>query len=240
MIRQAHASLDVSSRRKKAEKIARLLQLDSFPSPTRILEVGCGSGVISNYFALYPNVKCDVYAVDVIDQRVERGNYNFQLVANSILPFENESFDVVISNHVIEHVGGRVEQLGHLSEIRRVMRSSARAYLAFPNRWMVKEPHYQLFFLSWLPVSLRSPYLRISGRGCHYDCQPLSSNELFNLAASAGLCPVSLVLSALEDVVKNEGGENLVAKMLLSLPTFFLRRIQVFSPTLIYLLHKDL
>ena len=182
MTRQAHASLDVSSRRKKAEKIARLLELDTYSEPLRLLEIGCGSGVIAHFFAMHPNIRCQVSAVDVLDQRVEIDGYQFQLVQGSQLPFDDASFDVVISNHVIEHVGDDSEQLTHLSEIRRVMKQEGSAYLAVPNRWMLTEPHYQLPFLSWLPANLRSHYLRISGKGLHYDCRPLSARAFEKLA----------------------------------------------------------
>lgn len=239
MIRQAHASLDVSSRRKKAEKIAHLLQLDKFPQPIRLLEIGCGSGLIAHYFAVHPSLKCHVSAVDVLDQRVEKDNYHFEVVQGSQLPFDDASFDVVISNHVIEHVGDSTQQLTHLSEIRRVMKPLGSGYLAAPNRWMLTEPHYQLPFLSWLPTNLRSPYLRISGRGAHYDCQPLSARAFEKLARAAGLFATSLVLPALSEVLSKEVHSPLLSSAVSLVPKTFLERCVVFSPTLIYLLRKD-
>ena len=93
---------DVSSRRRKAEKIARLLQLDRFSEPIRLLEIGCGSGVIAHFFAIHPAIECQVSAVDVLDQRVETDGYQFQLVQDSQLPFDDGSFDVVIINPAIK------------------------------------------------------------------------------------------------------------------------------------------
>ena len=55
------------------------------------------------------------------------------------LPFDDARFDVVISNHVIEHVGDEAAQHAHLREIRRVMKADGSAYLAVPNRWMLTE-----------------------------------------------------------------------------------------------------
>ena len=221
MTRQAHASLDVSSRRKKAEKIARLLQLDKYSEPLRLLEIGCGSGVIAHFFAMHPNIRCQVSAVDVLDQRVEIDGYQFQLVQGSQLPFDDGSFDVVISNHVIEHVGDDSEQLTHLSEIRRVMKQEGSAYLAVPNRWMLTEPHYQLPFLSWLPANLRSHYLRISGKGLHYDCRPLSARAFEKLAFAAGVSATSLVLPALSDVLNNEIRSPMLSRAISLVPKAF-------------------
>lgn len=239
MTRQAHASLDVSSRRKKAEKIARLLKLDTYSEPLRLLEIGCGSGVIAHFFAMHPNIRCQVSAVDVLDQRVEIDGYQFQLVQGSQLPFDDGSFDVVISNHVIEHVGDDSEQLTHLSEIRRVMKQEGSAYLAVPNRWMLTEPHYQLPFLSWLPANLRSYYLRISGKGLHYDCWPLSARAFEKLAFVAGVSATSLVLSALSDVLNNEIRSPMLSRAISLVPKALMDRCATLSPTLIYLLHKD-
>ena len=89
------------------------------------------------------------------------------------MPFANASFDLVITNHVIEHVGEVNEQLQHLKEIARVLSSTGQCYLAVPNRWMLTEPHYRLKFLSWWPKKCRSSYLKLMGKGEFYDCEPL-------------------------------------------------------------------
>jgi len=161
------------------------------------------------------------------------------LVGDSILPFDDCSFDVVISNHVIEHVGDHSEQLKHLSEIRRVMKQSGSAYLAVPNRWMLTEPHYQLPFLSWLPTKWRSFYLRISGKGLHYDCQPLSARAFEELAFAAGVSSTIFVVPALYDVLKNELHSAVLTKAISLVPKALLDRCATMSPTLIYLLNKD-
>ena len=74
--RQGHASLDADAKRRKC----RLLKLDKYSEPLRLLEIGCGSGVIAHFFAMHPNIRCHVSAVDVLDQRVEIDCYQFQLV----------------------------------------------------------------------------------------------------------------------------------------------------------------
>jgi ubiquinone/menaquinone biosynthesis C-methylase UbiE len=70
-----------------------------------------------------------VEVVDVCDIRLERGGYRFSLAADTKLPFEDASFDVVLSNHVIEHVR---DDAAHISEIRRVLRDGGVGYLAVP------------------------------------------------------------------------------------------------------------
>lgn len=184
--RQPHAVLDLPSRRWKGEKIERLLDLASRPGPFRMLEIGTGSGGIAHYFGTQPGGRYQVTAVDVVDQRLVRDGYDFHVVHDTELPFPNASFDVVLTNHVIEHVGDRKAQLGHLREVRRVLTRTGVGYLAVPNRWMLVEPHFKLPLLSWLPAPIADAYVRTSGRGTHYDCRPLSCRALEGVLAAAG------------------------------------------------------
>lgn len=117
-------------RRQKAEMIEAVLA-DALKGPVRgfrILDIGCGNGRISSYFAR----KNEQYGVDISDRRAaDSGGFTFKLVCSEELPFEDGFFDIVLSHHVIEHVGN---QDLHLEEIRRVLRPGGLAYLATPNK----------------------------------------------------------------------------------------------------------
>ena len=68
------------------------------------------------------------------------------------LPFRDQSFDVVFSNSVIEHVGDAPAQRQFASEIARV----GRAYwVQTPNRWFPVEQHLLTPFVHWLPKPLQ-------------------------------------------------------------------------------------
>jgi phosphatidyl-myo-inositol dimannoside synthase len=184
--RKGHAVLDLPSRDLKAAKIARLLGFRPGGAHLRLLEIGCGSGGISRYFGTEGPMGWDVVAVDVEDVRQAHGGYAFRLVAGTALPFQDAEFDVVLSNHVIEHVGDPAAQLAHLHELRRVLKRDGVAYLAVPNRWMLVEPHYRLALLSWLPQRLADAYVRLARRGTHYDCRPLAAPALERMLRAAG------------------------------------------------------
>ena len=231
--RHPHAVLDLPSRRLKGLKIERLLELQARARPLRVLEVGTGSGGIAHYFATHTTLQCEVTAVDVVDQRMEPQGYRFVQVSGTTLPFADASFDVVLSNHVIEHVGARDAQLAHLNELRRVLSPDGVGYLAVPNRWMVVEPHYGLAFLSWLPTPLRSPYLRLRGRGTHYDCEPLSLPALDALLAAAGLHAQHLEVEALRATLAIEGVHSFTAQLAHALPDRLLGGLRSAIPTLI-------
>lgn len=184
--RRGHAVLDLPSRGSKAMKIARLLGFEPGGPRRRLLEVGCGSGGISHWFGAAGPMGWDVEAVDVEDVRLVRDGYAFRTVAGTALPFADAGFDVVLSNHVIEHVGDHAAQRAHLRELRRVLRDDGAGYIAVPNRWMLVEPHFRLPFLSWLPMPLSHAYVRLAGKGTHYDCLPLTCGRLEAMLEESG------------------------------------------------------
>jgi ubiquinone/menaquinone biosynthesis C-methylase UbiE len=232
--RQPHVALDLTSRNWKAEKIARLLDLQSRPQPIRLLEIGTGSGGIAHWFATHPSLRCDVTAVDVVDNRQVREGYAYRQVQGVELPFDDSSFDVVISNHVIEHVGDADAQHRHLVEVRRVMKSDGVGYLAVPNRWMLTEPHYQLKFLSWLPHAWRTPYLRLMRKGSFYDCEPLQMKQLERMLATAGFCYRNLCIEAWRATFEIERPDSRAARVLRAMPDALLSPLRRLIPTLIY------
>ena len=64
------------------------------------------------------------------------------------------ALDVVFSNAVIEHVGGREEQRRFVAEALRVGR---RAFVTTPNRWFPIEVHTRLPLVHWLPEAFAHP-----------------------------------------------------------------------------------
>lgn len=235
--RQGHATLDLATRVAKGRKIERLLH----PAPPvggRLLEVGTGAGGIAHYFATVSAYAFDVDAVDVDDRRQVCDGYRFTSVDSTALPFDEDTFDVVVSNHVIEHVGDRKAQLHHLREIARVLTPSGVAYLAVPNRWMLVEPHFRVPFLSWWPVALRSHWLRLWGRGRVYDCEPLELHELRDLVAQSGLRHDVVSVQAFRAWMDIESPRGWLARGIARIPDHWLERLRAAIPTHVCLLRK--
>lgn len=237
--RQPHAVLDIPSRQWKAIKIERLLRLDEQPGRLKMLEVGTGSGGIANYFGTHPSGRFEVDAVDVVDNRLVSAGFRYQTIAATALPFGGAAFDVVISNHVIEHVGEQEAQLAHLAELHRVLRADGIGYLAVPNRWMLVEPHYRLAFLSWLPVSWRTPYLRLSGRGSDYDCRPFAPAELESMLRDSGFEFAQQHGHALLLTYEIENPNALAHRIFRRVPDAAFHMLRSLFPTLIYRIRKS-
>jgi len=235
--RRGHAVLDLPSRDLKAMKIAHLLGLDPGGPRKRLLEIGCGSGGISRWFGESGPMHWDVEAVDVEDVRLSRDGYRFRTVTGTTLPFDDASFDVVLTNHVIEHVGDERAQRAHLHEVRRVLRDDGVAYLAVPNRWMLVEPHFRLPFLSWMPMPMSHAYVRLAGRGTHYDCRPLTCTRIERMLADNGFAWTQRTSDALRLTFELERpGSPLYRHVLRRVPDGLYAAARRTFPTLIYTL----
>lgn len=118
--------LDRSKKARQIEAVAR----DFLGRPVEgmvTLDIGCGNGGISARLAR----DNEHYGVDVADLRKEVEGFEFRQVSDERLPFPDAMFDLVVSNHVIEHVS---DQELHLAEIRRVLKPGGCVYLATPNK----------------------------------------------------------------------------------------------------------
>jgi 2-polyprenyl-3-methyl-5-hydroxy-6-metoxy-1,4-benzoquinol methylase len=216
--------------RKKYQKSAKIVSiLSEFKdmSQSKILDIGCGNGMITSNIG---NFSKEIIGIDVKDRRIVKKGYKFKLIKDEMLPFENNSFDVVISNQVIEHVNN---QDRHVEEIYRVLRNGGICYLATPNKHWPIEPHYYLPFLGILPNKLANIYLRIFINK-DYDVKLLS---YYNLTKK--LSKYFTVDNFTFKVIKNPKKYNLEKKYNF-IPKFFFNfyLIKLFVPSFILVLRK--
>jgi len=80
----------------------------------------------------------------------------------------DEKFDLIISLTTVEHMPDARKSMEH---IVRLLKPGGIIYLTAPNKLWPIECHYQLPFLSYLPLPLANLYMQITGKGRSYqDC----------------------------------------------------------------------
>jgi len=68
------------------------------------------------------------------------------------IPFEDNTFDLVFSNAVIEHVGSRQNQTAFIKECVRI--SKKYVFITTPNKYYPIELHTALPLIHWLPPNV--------------------------------------------------------------------------------------
>ena len=91
------------------------------------------------------------------------------------LPFADGVFDVVHSNAVIEHVGGRERQEAFVREAVRVGR---RVFVTTPNRWFPIEVHTRLPLVHWLPEGPAGRAYDLAGKSWARENRLLGPSDL--------------------------------------------------------------
>jgi len=105
--------------------------------------------------------------IDIDESAVKTGhsrkkpNSEFILGDTACLPFKNDTYDIIICNHVYEHVP---DANVLMDEISRILKPGGFCYFGAGNRFCIVEPHYRLPFLSWLPKPVANFYLYIMNR----------------------------------------------------------------------------
>jgi hypothetical protein len=133
------------SRERKAHRIRAVL---ASRRPDSVLLVGAGQAWQELHIIVERAAAEGASRVIALDLHAERGYLPWPYVRGSglDLPFGAGSFDIVLSNAVIEHVGGESEQRRLVGEQGRVGRDWI---VTTPNRWFPIEPHTATLFRHW-------------------------------------------------------------------------------------------
>lgn len=163
--------LDEGKRRQKARKIIAVLEHYLGREDLRgmtVVDVGSSGGFIADELARAGGrtIGVDIDAPGLAAARARFGaEVAFVCADGEALPLRDDSVDVLVLNHIYEHV---VDADAVVAELHRVLAPDGVLYLGLGNRLGVMEPHYRLPFLSYLTAGLADRYVRLSGRADHY------------------------------------------------------------------------
>jgi Methyltransferase domain len=183
----------------RARMYTRFIHNTAIQPNDTLLDVGVTSDQTyqaSNYVEAWYPYKNKITAVGLDDAAFLERRYPGLIYVRADgrdLPFESDSFDVVHSSAVLEHVGSFADQQRFMCELARVARRAV--FVTTPNRWFPVEFHTLLPLVHWLP----KPEFRRILTGTRYHFYSLERNlnlldrrELSRLCAQLRLCTVSV------------------------------------------------
>jgi ubiquinone/menaquinone biosynthesis C-methylase UbiE len=113
--------------------------IEEIPFDAHFLDVGCGAGYAMA--RAFNDKKCKVFGIDPDPGAHGVGRFIKDLVSVSNiqkgyaenLPYINQSFDVVFSSHVLEHVENEIISL---QEMKRVLKNDGKLIIGIPTATM--------------------------------------------------------------------------------------------------------
>lgn len=202
------------------------------------LDVGCSGGYfiegMTPYFNTVLGFDIDIHALTSANKTDKSENLVYVAADSMNMPLMDNSVDLVICNHVYEHVPDAEELF---SEIFRVLRKDGLCYFGAVSRLSVIEPHYFLPFLSWFPKKLSHLYMRLAKKGDYYYEKPRTYWGLKKLINNFQVDDYTLEIVANPD--KYHARDLFPEKGVLSkIPMFVWKIFYYFLPGYIFILKK--
>jgi SAM-dependent methyltransferase len=153
-------------------------RIDGLAAGARVLDIGCLGWKLKKHRPDLAHAGCDMTTVSTVPDGVD---YRICDVDKERLPWDDDSFDLVVASHVLEHLRTPIEAFG---EVVRVCKPGGAIYVETPSeRSLVPTPFNRSmhgFFSHWddpthlRPWSPRALYRLILG----YGCQPLACDYI--------------------------------------------------------------
>jgi ubiquinone/menaquinone biosynthesis C-methylase UbiE len=142
-------SFAVQLRRKRFAFFQSLLS--RLARPIRILDIG-GTASYWQMMELKDDDQVFITLLNLREENVKLPNMSSMVGDAREIESADNSYDIVFSNSVIEHVGIFQDQLQMAKEVQRV---GKRYFVQTPNKYFPLEPHFLFPFFQFLPTGIR-------------------------------------------------------------------------------------
>ena len=161
----------------------------------RILDLGSGRG----YFLVEAATRgFQIEGLELFSEYIEKTHVRAKKAGVSVtvtkgrgeeLPFAAAQFDFINMAELIEHVADPKKVL---QEVFRVLSPGGMAYMSVPSRFGMKDPHFHLYGVNWMPRAWSDAFIGFFGAHKSYDtnagAQRLSEMHYYTYRAIASRC----------------------------------------------------
>jgi ubiquinone/menaquinone biosynthesis C-methylase UbiE len=168
-----HESVRPILRHFRKGRMRLFAQLFEINSNTTVLDLGGGD---FNWTLLEARPRLTILNIHEQANQVKWADYVVGDGCN--MAFPDRSFDIVFSNSVIEHVGGKERQREFA---REVMRCGSAFFVQTPNKWFPFDLHTLLPFAHWLPQRIFRKLIRVSPRFLFFKPDPGDLEDFANM-----------------------------------------------------------
>jgi 2-polyprenyl-3-methyl-5-hydroxy-6-metoxy-1,4-benzoquinol methylase len=173
-----------------------LKKFNKMQKPVSVLDVGGKINFWENR-GIAGNTNFEITLINIEKEKSQYSNIKTLIGdATDLSQFDDESFDIVHSNSVIEHLYNFENQKKMASEIMRV---GQKHIVQTPNKYFFIEPHYLLPFLQFIPNKLKFLVLtktklsRLKKWDKKFASQYIEEIRLLNLKEMKELFPSSKI-----------------------------------------------
>ncbi|SFO93701.1 class I SAM-dependent methyltransferase [Hydrogenimonas thermophila] len=145
----------------------------------KVLDIGCGDGVLSYFFAkegaIVFGIDYSDIAIEFAKEKTKSFHIDFRQGSAYELPFEDNSFDIVISSDVIEHLEDVPK---YLSEINRVVKNNGIVVISTPIKY-TEYPLDKEHIIEWFQDEYKKVIEQKFKNTKYYYSHPLALEEIY-------------------------------------------------------------
>ena len=160
----------MQSKKGAVDLAEKLLGFTELNGKQDFLEIGCGSGLIVRHIA--ENYGASVVGIDVDPEQIELAGEDIEGIQNirfleadvTKLPFEDDSFDVVLSFGVLHHIDNWLDALQEIIRVLRRKGYFVYADIIYPERVTRMDKSSKMSFgLATIDIDELNSFLEQSG-----------------------------------------------------------------------------